>query len=159
MKPPKSTKSRNSNPSVQLQIKPKSQLEFVPRDTEKAEMLDLVDFGGVAISGGSVMHVFTFTRDTRAYTPKEIRCRGLEMIVSAGGCCCVMCLLRHAFMSTHTIYIYIYIHIYTYMCICIYTHVYICIYMCMCICIYIHVHTYIFMYIYMYIYPSIYVYI
>jgi len=47
--PSKSTKSRNSNLSVQIQTKLKSQLEFVPRDTEKLEILDLVDFGGVAI--------------------------------------------------------------------------------------------------------------
>jgi len=47
--PSKSTKSRNSNSSVQIQTKPKSPLEFIPRDTEKLEILDLVDFGGVAI--------------------------------------------------------------------------------------------------------------
>ena len=46
----KSTKSRNSNTSVQNQIRPKSQFDFVPRDTEKSEFLDLVDFVGVAIS-------------------------------------------------------------------------------------------------------------
>jgi len=45
----KSAKSRNSNCSVQIQIQPKSQFEFVPRDTEKLEFLDLVNFGGVAI--------------------------------------------------------------------------------------------------------------
>jgi len=43
---PKSTKSRNSNSLVQTQNKPKSQFEFVLRDTEKLEFLDLVDFGG-----------------------------------------------------------------------------------------------------------------
>ena len=48
--PPKSTETRTSNSSVQIQIKPKSQFEFVPRDTEKSEILDLADFGGVAIS-------------------------------------------------------------------------------------------------------------
>jgi len=47
---PKSTKSRNSNFSVQIQIKPKSQFEFVPQDTEKSEFLNLADFGGVTIS-------------------------------------------------------------------------------------------------------------
>jgi len=45
--PPKSTKSRNSNSSVQIQMKPKSQCESVPRDTEEFKFLDLVDFGGV----------------------------------------------------------------------------------------------------------------
>jgi len=48
--PPKSTETRTSNSLVQIQIKPKSQFEFVPRDTKKSEILDLADFGGVAIS-------------------------------------------------------------------------------------------------------------
>jgi len=48
--PPESTKSRNSNFSLQIQIESKSQVEFVPRDTEESEFLDLVDFGGVAFS-------------------------------------------------------------------------------------------------------------
>ena len=52
---PKSTKSRSSNLSVQIQIKPKSQGDFVPRDTKKAEFLDLVDFEGVAISVETVI--------------------------------------------------------------------------------------------------------
>jgi len=48
--PPKSTKSRNTNSSVQIQIKPKSLFDFVLRDAETVEFLDLVDFGGAAIS-------------------------------------------------------------------------------------------------------------
>ena len=48
--PSSSTKSRNSKSSVQIQTKPKIHSESVPRDTEKSEFLDLVDFGGVAIS-------------------------------------------------------------------------------------------------------------
>jgi len=60
---PKSTKSRISNSSVQIQIKTKSQLEFVPRDTEKSEFLDLVDFGGVAISMETVISL-THISDT-----------------------------------------------------------------------------------------------
>jgi len=52
---PKSTESRNSNSSVHIQIKSKSQFEFVPRDTEKSEFAELVDFGSVAISVGTVM--------------------------------------------------------------------------------------------------------
>jgi len=47
---PKSTKSRKSNFTVQIQIKPKSQFEFVPRDTEESEFLDVADFGDVAFS-------------------------------------------------------------------------------------------------------------
>jgi len=35
---------------VQIQIKMKSQFEFVPRDTEKSVFLDLVHFGDVAFS-------------------------------------------------------------------------------------------------------------
>jgi len=33
-------------------MKSKSQFDFVPRDTEESELMDLVDFGGVAISVG-----------------------------------------------------------------------------------------------------------
>jgi len=40
---PKSTKSRNANSSVQIQIKQKSQFEFVPRDTKK---MKVSEFGG-----------------------------------------------------------------------------------------------------------------
>jgi len=40
----KSTKSIKSNSSVQIQIKPKSQLEIIQQDIEKSEFLDLVDF-------------------------------------------------------------------------------------------------------------------
>ena len=57
--PPKSTKSRNSNSLVQIQIKPKSdwksQFEFVLRDTEKSEFRDLVNFGEVALSVEAVI--------------------------------------------------------------------------------------------------------
>jgi len=55
--PLKFTKSRNSNSSVQIQITPKSQSEFVPQDTEESEFLDLVYFGDVAFSVGSVIGV------------------------------------------------------------------------------------------------------
>jgi len=41
--PPKSHKSRNFNFSTQIQMKPKSQFGFVPRDTKES---DLVDFRG-----------------------------------------------------------------------------------------------------------------
>jgi len=52
---PKSTKSRNSNPPVQIQMKPKSRFEFVPQDTKRSEDLDMVDFGCVIISVESVI--------------------------------------------------------------------------------------------------------
>jgi len=41
---PKMHQPRNPNSSVQIQIKIESQFEFVPRDNEKSEFLDLVDF-------------------------------------------------------------------------------------------------------------------
>ena len=47
--PPKSTKSKNWNSSVQIHIQSKSQFDFVPRDTEKSEFLDLVDSGDLAM--------------------------------------------------------------------------------------------------------------
>ena len=53
--PPKSTRARSSNSSVQIQIKPKSHLEFVPRDSEEFEFFDLVDFGGVVFSVETVI--------------------------------------------------------------------------------------------------------
>jgi len=45
--PQKSTKSRNSHSSVQIQIKLKSRFECVPQDTNESEFLDV---GSVAIS-------------------------------------------------------------------------------------------------------------
>ena len=50
--PPKSTKSRDSNASVQIQIKPQSRFEFVPRNSEESKFLNLVDFGGRSIFSG-----------------------------------------------------------------------------------------------------------
>jgi len=53
--PPKSTKSQNSNSSVQIQIRPTFQIEFVPLETEESELVDSVDFGGVAFSVETVI--------------------------------------------------------------------------------------------------------
>jgi len=39
--PPQSTRSRNSDFLVQIQIRPTSRFEFVPQDTEESEFLDL----------------------------------------------------------------------------------------------------------------------
>ena len=47
---PESTTFKKSNFSVQIQIKPKSQFEFVPQATEKSEFLESVHFGDVAFS-------------------------------------------------------------------------------------------------------------
>ena len=52
---PQSTKSRNSNSSVQLQIQPKSQFEFVPQNTEESEYLDLADSEDAAFSAETVI--------------------------------------------------------------------------------------------------------
>jgi len=41
--PPKSTISRHSHVSVQIQIKPKFHFGFVPQDIENSEFVDLVD--------------------------------------------------------------------------------------------------------------------
>jgi len=50
---PKSTKLRNSNPAVLIQIQSQSRFEFVPQDTEGSEILQ---FGGFSIS--VVLHFF-----------------------------------------------------------------------------------------------------
>jgi len=55
--PHQSTKSRHSHSSAQVQMKPKSQFESVPRDAEKSEFFDLVDFGNVAFSVDTVICV------------------------------------------------------------------------------------------------------
>ena len=64
--PSESTKSRNSNSSVQNQIKPNFQPEFVPRDTEESEIFDLVDFGGVAFSVATVIRTHAKRRVRKA---------------------------------------------------------------------------------------------
>jgi len=46
----KSTKSQNSDSSVQIQVRPYIQFEFVPLDAEGFEFCDSVDFGVVAFS-------------------------------------------------------------------------------------------------------------
>jgi len=46
--PPKSTKSKHSDSSVQIQPCPKSEFEFVPPDTKESEFLGLVDFRDAA---------------------------------------------------------------------------------------------------------------
>ena len=54
--PLRSIKSRTSNFKVHIQIQAKSQVEFVQRDTEEFEFLDLVDFGDVAFSVDEAFH-------------------------------------------------------------------------------------------------------
>ena len=55
--PLKSNLSRNPACSVQIQIKPKFQSQFVPRDTEESGFLDLVDVGDVKFSVEIVINV------------------------------------------------------------------------------------------------------
>jgi len=52
---PQSTQSWDPNSPVQIEIKPKFQFQFVPRDTEESEFLNLVDFGDVAFLVETVM--------------------------------------------------------------------------------------------------------
>jgi len=52
---PKSTKSRNSYSSVPIQIKAKSQFEFVPRDANKSESLDWEDLGNASFAVETVI--------------------------------------------------------------------------------------------------------
>jgi len=47
------TTLRNWNPSVQIEIQPRSQYEFVPQDTKESGCLDLVDFGDVTFFSGN----------------------------------------------------------------------------------------------------------
>jgi len=53
--PQKSSKSRNLDSFVLMQIEPNSQFEFVLRDTEESGFLDLVEFWDVEFSVESVM--------------------------------------------------------------------------------------------------------
>jgi len=71
--PPKSTKSRNSNSLVQIQIQPKSQYESVPRDSEESEFLDPVDFEGVAFTVEGV--IATHIRATRRVLERDRHAR------------------------------------------------------------------------------------
>ena len=60
---------------VPIQIQPKSQFDFVPRDTAESESLDLVDFGGVAIPVDSIMYGGFYVE---ALQPTATRCNTLQ---------------------------------------------------------------------------------
>ena len=81
--PPKSTKSRYPNSSVQTQIPLKSQFEFVLRDTEEYEWLDLVDFGVVAFSVENVISrsLQEIIRETSIYDMRHIYSKDLHVHV------------------------------------------------------------------------------
>jgi len=53
--PLKSTKSINWTSSVQIKIKSKSQVEFVPRITKESEFLGVVKFKDIALSVETVI--------------------------------------------------------------------------------------------------------
>jgi len=57
--PLKFTKSRISNFTIQIQLKPKSQFEFVPRDAEESEFFCFGGFRGCSIYSG-ICHVRTY---------------------------------------------------------------------------------------------------
>jgi len=63
----KYTRSRNLNSSVHIQIKPKSQFEFVPRDTVKMWIAPSGRFRGCSIFG-ELCHTHTHQRVTHSYT-------------------------------------------------------------------------------------------
>jgi len=65
--PLKSSTSRNSNFTVQIQLKPKSPFEFVPCDAEESGFLDLGDFWDVAFTVESVMWVLR-TPENKTYS-------------------------------------------------------------------------------------------
>ena len=65
--PPKSSKSRNSNSLVQIQIEPRSQFEFVPRGNKEFEFLDLVDFGDAVFSVEFVITFFEVHRSVHQH--------------------------------------------------------------------------------------------
>ena len=64
-------KSRNSNFSVQMQIGPKFQFEFVPRDNEESEFRDPEDVGNVAFSMETVIFTANNLQDRTRKTEKH----------------------------------------------------------------------------------------
>ena len=58
--PSKSTKFKNSNSLVQIQIKPKSQFELAPRNTEEPEYLDLANFWDIVLSVETVIRLKSY---------------------------------------------------------------------------------------------------
>ena len=76
--PAKSARSRNSNSSVRVQVELKSQFEFVSRDTEKLEFLDLVILGVSNWSGNcyvmSARPAYSFRVTPTAFEPVSFWC-------------------------------------------------------------------------------------
>ena len=68
--------NQNSNSSVQIQIEPKFQFEFVLRDAETTEFLDLVDFGDIAFSRETVIaiHATALRKYINHVTPMNASC-------------------------------------------------------------------------------------
>ena len=130
--PPKSTKFRNSISSVQIQIKPKFQLELVPRDAKKSEFLDSVDFGCVAIL---VENVMLDQMVVNVSVPAGFA-------IAHAPSCTASCsrLIRHTPSQKAYVNIFVYVHAYSYeiqyscirTCICIWDSAtgLICVYVC-----------------------------
>jgi len=78
---PKSSSSINSNSSVPIQIQCISHFEFAPRDTEKSEYFDVVDFGSAA-STVSVDTVIVFSGNYQ----KEVFSGNHQKEVFSGNC-------------------------------------------------------------------------
>jgi len=75
---PKSSKSRNSNSSVRIQIGSNISIWIVPRNTEKSKFLDLLDFGDIAFAVETVI-----SRDTRT----RQKLLWISRFGGFGGCC------------------------------------------------------------------------
>jgi len=154
-----STISTNSNSTVQIQLKPESPFEFVARDTEECEFLDLLDFGGVVIpvetvishresaTGGGTSHlhhrhvcidmlmnIYMHFTCTHIYhmveVPCEETCQTYITAMSVLICWCMYTCISH----THTSQITHVFHIYTHHRFHIYVYKYIWIYICEATC-------------------------
>ena len=158
--PPKSSKYRNSNSSVQM--KSKSQFGFVSRDTEKSEFLDLVDFGSVAISVESVIGLYPYVQVSfDFFLSCQTTSRKMLLHFKRVSLLMVSFYVQVSFdfliVMSHDrqenaaaaasdsaraagihiyVYIYIYINMYICMCVCIFIYTYILTYMCA------YMHTY-----------------
>jgi len=101
--PPKSSKSRNSTSSVQIQIKPKSQLEIVPRDTEEPEFLNSVDFRDLTFSVQTVRVVIPCLEITSHHTLiQSLRYTAISCVLASlhyTFSSCVLESFRHTFSS------------------------------------------------------------
>ena len=158
--PWKPSTSRNSCFSVQIQIKPKSQFELLPRNTEELKFLDLVHFGGAAFSVESILrHYRRHCKHDDLALQVALQVWWFMVYWKAWICCTYTCtqmdVKRHVYKNKCLcICMYTYIYMYT----CIYTYKYPHIYIYVYISVYIYIYIYMYIHIYMYIYINIYIY-